>query len=328
MASEGRPFLILSLLLFLFFTVPLLHKPHKISLKINGSSSLTVLADRATISLKVSSEGTKQAKVTDQVRQTSDEILQLLRPLTLPPDRTSLGSSATSPSSVVSTFLPPIATLSVNTFSSHSYPRAGLLGDTETYRSSITVTAEFRSLLPRQDTPGVDNNRTIVPGSGFHHLSLVLPALAKLPHTKVDYLKWFLSPDYLSSLQSSARQKAMADGLTKISDFIAPMNMRFPAIYCLNFQEQYARRAYEFYEQQPTWQGIRKQDEEAIMYAHDEVDGFVDDLEAQRYGYEIEERKMEAFGLEPQSMEISSQVEGEWVVTERGLTRALWGLLV
>ena len=41
-----------------------------------------------------------------------------------------------------------------------------------------------------------------------------------------------------------------------------------------------------------------------------------------------EEQKHEAFGLEPQSIEVGSDVHGDFVVVEGGLVRALFGFLL
>jgi hypothetical protein len=312
--------LLLSTLLILLLTLPLLHHPHKTSLQLNGSSTLTVPANRATISLQISSEGTKQRKVADEVRQTTDKILTLLRPLTLPPNRTSTTSS-TGPNTPSTEILPPIATLSVNTFSSHSYPRTSLLGETTTYSSTITITAEFRSLSDLNPSP----DRTVIPSFGFHHLSLVLPSLTKLHGTKINYLKWFLSPERLASLQSEARQNAMSEALTKISDYIAPMQLQFPVVRCLSFREEKKYKSHE-HVRSDFDSVLRRQADDVLMSfemgEHDELDGG-----GYGYGYEIEQQKAEAFGLEPQSIEIASQVEGDWVIVEQGLIRTLLGLL-
>ena len=113
----------------------------------------------------------------------------------------------------------------------------------------------------------------------------------------------------------------MADALTKISDFIAPMRFRFPSVECLNFREKQVSRSFETYARD----GIMKQGVSAIF--HDEGDNGWE-LRADRLGYEIEEGKREAFGLEPQSLEVASGVDGEWVVVERGWVRGIWGLVL
>jgi hypothetical protein len=178
--------------LIILITLPSFRAPHKLSLQLSGSSILTVPADRATISLQISSGGPKQSKVADEVRETADEILNLLRLLAVPPNRTSTCTGPDIPPSRTE-FQPPIATFSVNIFSSQSSPRSSILGEKNKYSFSITVTAGFRSLSALNGS----SNRSPIPGLRFRHLSLVLPSLAKLPRTKIDYLKWFISPERL-----------------------------------------------------------------------------------------------------------------------------------
>ena len=317
-----------SLLACLVFIIPTFQSPHKIPVSLSGHSTLNILADRATISLHVSAEGGKQSRVAQDVRQTTDDILSLLRPLTLPPNQTTTTTStiANTPS-LPSDFLPPIATLSVNTFSSSSYVYdRPILGEGKTYTSSITITAEFRSLHNFSTNPNADQSRTIIPASGFHHLSLVLPSLAKMPRTKINHLKWHLTPDHLSSLQSKARQNAMSEALQKAADYTAPMHLRFPSIRCVKFSEEQRQKPREHWNR--NIDRIMKSRDASIMYGgspsyyaqHDEGENY--------FGYEIEEQKHEAFGLEPQSIEVGSDVHGDFVVVERGFVRALFGFLL
>jgi len=250
--------------------------------------------------MQISSQGSKQSKVADEVRETTEEILSLLRPLTIPPNRTSTSgrSHGTSPTEI----LPPIATLSVNTFSSDSFPRSTMLGEKNQYTSSITITAEFRSVSALNPSA----NRSRMPGLGFHHLSLVLPSLAKSPRTKINNLKWFISPDRLAVLQSETRQNATAEAVLKINDYISPMKLQYPMIRCLRFRERNNFRSYEYFvDERHIKEGIAKQGDQAIMYAA-ELDG-VDDY---NHGYEIE-KETAVFGLEPQSIELESKVEGD-----------------
>jgi hypothetical protein len=323
MSLKDNPFIFSALaLLILLSTFPLFRRPHELPMQISGSSSQNVLADRATISFQISSQGSKQSKVADEVRETTDEILKLLRPLTVPPNRTSTSQKShdTSPTE----FLPPIATLSVNTFSSESFQRSSILGEKNQYTSSIAITAEFRSVSALNSSA----NRTPMPGLGFHHLSLVLPSLTKSPHIKITQLKWFISPDRLAVLQSETRQNATAEALLKINDYIAPMKLHYPIIRCLNFWERNNFRSYEhFVGGRHDREAIAKQADAAIMYGgegnHDELDGISD----YNHGYEIEREKA-VFGLEPQSIELESKIEGNWVVIERGWIRTALGLFL
>ena len=264
------------------------------------------------------------------MRQTTDDILALLRPLTLPPNRTSQTKYSLSED-----FLPPLATLSVNTFSSHSYPRAGILGESKTYTSSADISAEFRSIHPSSQESALNTTRTFIPESGFRHLSLVLPSLAKLPRTKINHLKWHLTSDYLASLQSQARREAMSEALLKATDYTKPMNLHFPLTRCLSFQEHYRSQRTEHYlygVHDKAREGLRRQSDTAIMY--DEEDEIMLEQDrrrlprgSQEYGYEIEDSQTEVFGLEPQSIEVASQVYGDFVVVERGLVRRILGFL-
>lgn len=315
----------ISVLAFLVLMIPTFRNPHKIPVSLSGHCTLNVLADRATISLRVSSEGSKQSRVTQDVRQTTDDILSLLRPLTLPPNRTTTLTSVTIDTpSVPSDFLPPLATLSVNTFSSSSYVYdRPILGEGKTYTSSITITAEFRTLHKFSADPYLNQSRTVIPASGFHHLSLVLPSLAKMPRTKIDHLKWHLTPDHLASLQSQARHNAMSEALQKAADYTAPMHLRFPSIRCVKFTEEQRRKPREHY--RDVYDAVRMQRDE-LMYSR--APSYQYELDEGDYGYEIEEQKHEAFGLEPQSIEVGSDVHGDFVVVERGLLRSVLDLLV
>ena len=316
--------LVLSTIASVIFIGSIFKAPHQIPVSLSGHSTLNVLAERATISLYVSSEGSKQSRVAQEVHQTTDEILNLLRPLTLPPNRTTHASDTPT---LPSDFLPPLATLSVNTFSSNSYPRPGLLGEGTTYTSSITITAEFRSLHPFSSESHTNQSRTVIPASGFHHLSLVLPSLAKLPHTKVDFLKWHLTPEHLASLQSQARQNAMSEALRKAADYTSPMSLRFPAVRCVKFSEGQRRRPHEhtFRMDRDLAYNRKLQRDSGVMFQRS---ADYDELEEGEYGYEIEEHRNEAFGLEPKGIEVVSDVSGEFVVVERGMVRAVVGFFL
>jgi Protein of unknown function (DUF541) len=226
-----RYLLVLSLLIFLLGSAWLC-KPHIVNVSLKSQSTLTVPADRATITLRVFYEGNKQQIVADNVRETSEDMLSLLRPLTLPPTRIPAARHNSTEE-----LLPPLATLAVDAFSSSSWARPRLIGDEKMYSSSVTIKAEFRSLPHLNDTNTTISTQTVIPGAGFHHLSLVLPSLTKVPNTKIDYLRWFLSPDTLAAQESAARQRAMMEMLNKIADFTAPMGLKFPIARCLKFQE-------------------------------------------------------------------------------------------
>jgi hypothetical protein len=313
MLWDQRHLLVLSLLILLLGSASL-YNPHIVNVKLKGQSTLTVPADRATITLRVSYEGSKQQKVADNVRKTSEDILGLLRPLTLPPTRTP-GARQNGTEEL----LPPLATLAVDAFSSSSWGRPRLIGDEKIYTSSVTIKAEFRSLPRLHDTNATINTQTVIPGAGFHQLSLVLPSLSKVPNTKIDYLRWFLSPDTLAVQESAARQGAMVEMLNKIADFTAPMGLKFPIARCLRFQEDKRYMPYD-HRLDSFDSALRSQSSLHVQY--DEIDDGYD------YGYEIENQKAEAFGMEPQSIAIMSTVEGDWRIIEQGLVRSWLAFLV
>lgn len=74
-------------------------------------------------------------------------------------------------------------------------------------------------------------------------------------------------------------------------------------------------------------QGIRYQRDATFDYAqHDEADEY-DVADAFGLGYDIEQQNLEAFGLEPQYIEVSSTVDGDWTVVERDVVRTIMGVL-
>lgn len=124
----------------------------------------------------------------------------------------------------------------------------------------------------------------------------------------------------------------MGEALRKASDYVAPMNLRFPSVRCVSLTEDQKRRRQlehrwnDFddrvrYSRSP----LRYQMSGDIMYddGHDELD-----YSSGQYGYDIEDGAYEAFGLEPQSIEIGSDISGDFVVVERGWVRMIAGYVL
>ena len=113
----------------------------------------------------------------------------------------------------------------------------------------------------------------------------------------------------------------MTEALLKAADYISPMTLSFPSTRCVSFSEQPRKNLKpreDFYR-------IRRQSADAIMYGGMENYMHMRDEFDEGYGYEIEERSHEAFGLEPQSIEVVSDLEATFVVKERGMVR--WAAL-
>ena len=127
-----------------------------------------------------------------------------------------------------------------------------------------------------------------------------------------------MSPARLRDLESTARRQAVSDALLKIQDFVGPMNLKFPAMRCMTFREE-ARNTIRPQFWEDIDEGVRRSVEVGLMSTYDGGDW--------DYGYEIEKSSKEVFGLEPQSVVVQSQVEGDWTVVERDVVRTLLGIL-
>ena len=115
----------------------------------------------------------------------------------------------------------------------------------------------------------------------------------------------------------------MSEALHKAADYTEPMHLRFPSIRCVKFSEEQRRKPKQHY--RDVYDAVQMHGDE-VKYGGSR--SYHDELDLGDYGYEIEEQKYEAFGLEPQSIEVGSDVHGDFVVVERGLLRSALGFLV
>ncbi len=116
----------------------------------------------------------------------------------------------------------------------------------------------------------------------------------------------------------------MSEALQKAADYTAPMYLRFPAIRCVKFGEKQRQKARQR-RRCSDYDDIDRLAEQHIV--HGRAINYHYELDESDLGYEIEAQKHEAFGLEPQSIEVMSDVQADFVVVERGLLRAVLGFL-
>ncbi|KAK5047551.1 hypothetical protein LTR84_006648 [Exophiala bonariae] len=185
-----------------------LSAPKPISISLDGESSITVPANRATIVLRIHSEGQNQVKVADEVRKTADEIISTLRPLA---QVTSQSQVSDGPINNVTTekieiLEAAIVDFSVTSFRSHSYRKTGsfLTSDTPQYEATIGISAEFRS---------------------FDALGILLAQISKIPFVTIRSLKWTLDATTRRNLLIQCREQAMVDALEKVHAYVRPLGM-------------------------------------------------------------------------------------------------------
>ncbi|KAJ9613104.1 hypothetical protein H2200_003045 [Cladophialophora chaetospira] len=259
-----------------------LSAPKPISVHLEGQSSISVPANRALISLRVYAEGPKQEKVADEVRKTADGILSTLRPLT----QVSLSSSdAKQNTTAYDCYEPPIVDLSVTTFRSYSWLKPGFIGrEAPQYESSMEIEAEFRD---------------------FDVLGLLLAQVSKQPAVSVKRLKWTLDDVTKKRFFSQVRSEAMVDALDKVRAYVRPLGM--DKVRAIKFSEGGVRS-----------RDVVLADVDRMSYAmHDELDYGV---RAQKYmGMMDVGEEAETFGLEPKTLEILAQIEGEFCAWRTGL---------
>ncbi|KIW63863.1 hypothetical protein PV04_08835 [Phialophora macrospora] len=259
-----------------------LSAPKPISVHLEGQSSISVPANRALISLRIYAEGPKQEKVADQVRKTADDILSTLRPLVqvaLPPS---------DPTNTTTTLEEdgefPIVDLSVTTFRSYSWLKPGssiLSREAPQYESSMEIEAEFRD---------------------FDALGLLLAQVSKQPAVSVQRLKWTLDNVTKKQLFAKVRSEAMVDALDKVRAYVRPLGMD-------------KVRAIKFSEDRLQSRDVVLADLGRVSYQHDEMD-----YSQMTYGaMKDEHTATEAFGLEPRTLEIVAQIDGEFCAWKTGL---------
>ena len=259
-----------------------LSAPKPISVHLEGQSSLSVPANRALISLRVYAEGPKQEKVADEVRKTVDGILSTLRPLA----QVSLPSDSNHNATSYEDYEPPIVDLSVTTFRSYSWLKPGfslLSREAPQYESSMEIDVEFRD---------------------FDVLGLLLAQVSKQPAVSVKRMKWTLDKGTKKQLFSQVRSEAMVDALDKVRAYVRPLGMD-------------KVRAIKFSEGDMRSRDVVVADVGSLSYhMHDELDSPVKAYRAMR---DTSATETEAFGLEPRTLEIVAQIEGEFCAWKTGI---------
>jgi uncharacterized protein YggE len=265
-----------------------LSAPKPISVHLEGQSSISVPANRALVSLRIYAEGPKQEKVADEVRKTADDILSTLRPLVqvaLPPNNTTTTNTTTT---LEGDGEPPIVDLSVTTFRSYSWLKPGssiLSRDAPQYESSMEIEAEFRH---------------------FDVLGLLLAQVSKQPAVSVQRLKWTLDNATKKQLFTKVRSEAMVDALDKVRAYVRPLGM--DKVRAIKFSEDRVRSR----------DVVMADLGRVSYYQHDELDH-----DQMSYGAMKEEASAteatEAFGLEPRTLEIVAQIDGEFCAWKTGL---------
>jgi uncharacterized protein YggE len=260
-----------------------LSAPKPINIHLEGRSSISVPANRALLSLRIYAEGPKQDKVADEVRQTADSLLSTLRPLT----QVSLPTADSQQNATSYDALEPsIVDLSVTTFRSYSWLKPGytlLSREAPQYESSLEIETEFRD---------------------FDALGLVLAQASKKPAVSVQKLKWTLDEASMKRLHAQCRSEAMVDALDKVRSYVRPLGMD-------------KVRATRFSEDRVRSRDVVMADLNHLSYdmQHDELDT---DWRAFKVPTDHDDPP-ETFGLEPKTLEIVAQIEGDFCAWKTGL---------
>ena len=256
-----------------------LSAPKPISIHLEGQSSITVPANRAVISLRIYAEGPKQEIVADHVRKTADDILATLRPLT----QVSLPPADPSQNTTsYEGYEPPIVDLSVTTFRSYSWLKPGsslLSREAPQFESSMEIESEFRD---------------------FNALGLLLAQVSKQSAVSVQSLKWTLDEITNKRLFSQRRSEAMVDALDKVRAYVRPLGMD-------------KVRAIKLIESDRRSRDVVLADISGLRYQRDA------DMLYEYTSHDEELEVAEAFGLEPRTLEIVAQIEGDFCAWKTGL---------
>jgi hypothetical protein len=267
-----------------------LSAPKPISIHLGGSSSITVSANRANLALRLYAEGPKQDRVADELRKTADYILGVMRPLqqvSIPPVDPQNNFTGS-----IDEYEPSIVDLSVTTFRTHSWLKYGtsiINRDTQQYESSMEIEAEFRD---------------------FDALGLLLAQVSKQPAITVRSLTWRLDDITKKRLFSQCRTEAMVDALDKVRAYVRPLGMDKVRATKLNEHQIRSREMVHADTRNFGYRGDYADD----LVLHDEFD----DYRASRSSSRTESPP-EAFGLEPRSLEIRAEIEGEFCAWRTGL---------
>ncbi|OAP57243.1 hypothetical protein AYL99_07981 [Fonsecaea erecta] len=270
-----------------------LSAPKPISVHLDGQSSISVPANRAVVSLRIYAEGPKQDRVADEVRKTADDVLATLRPLAqLQAGPIPAVNTSTNGGNADMEYEPAIVELSVTTFRSYSWQKPGSLLSRETpqYQASMEIEAEFRDFDP---------------------LGLLLAQVSKTPAASVQSLKWTLDDATKKRLSSRCRSEAMVDALDKVRAYVRPLGM--DKVRAIKITENHRRS------RPVVWadvDGLRFQRHAA---AHDSLSDDHDEHADYKATAPDDSDVTETFGLEPGTLEIAAQVEGEFCAWKTGL---------
>lgn len=280
-----------------------LSAPKPISISLEGRASVSVPATRAIVALDVYAEGPRQDKVADDVRRTTDEMLALMRPLT--ELRAVEGAGSTTGPNCTTVVVdqsgggggggggggcgggggeqesPAIVTLSVNTFRSHSYQKPNLLlGQAPVYEARAEIEAEFRA---------------------FDALGELLAQVTKTPGVSVTSLRWTLDAATRRRMVAECREQATADALDKVRAYVRPFGM--DKVRAIRIAETGRSSS------SSSSRGLVFADAWSSRVMHDELDG----------GAGGDENQRDVFGLEPRSLEIVAEIEGDFCAWRTGL---------
>ena len=187
--------------------------------------------------------------------------------------------NSTSPQSTHEDLEPALVDLSVTTFRSYSWLKHGY------------------SLLGRE-APQYESSMEIeAEFRDFDALGLFLAQSSKQPAVTIHLLKWTLDEATRKRLFSQCRSDAMVDALDKVRAYIRPLGMD-------------KVRAVKLTESQQRSRDVVFADVSGLRHhVHDELE-LLDDYDG---------NKPEAFGLEPSTLQIDAQINGEFCAWKTGL---------
>ena len=130
----------------------------------------------------------------------------------------------------------------------------------------------------------------------FDVLGLLIAQVSKQPAVSIQRLKWTLDENAQKRLSSKVRSEAMVDALDKVRAYVRPLGMD-------------KVRATKISEDRIRSRDVVMADIGSLRY-HDELDDYVD--------FPHKEAP-ETVGLEPKTLEISAQIEGDFCAWKTGL---------
>ncbi|EXJ74792.1 uncharacterized protein A1O5_01488 [Cladophialophora psammophila CBS 110553] len=176
-------------------------------------------------------------------------------------------------------YQPPIVDLSVTTFRSYSWQKPGSLLSRETPQYQASVEIEAEF-------------------RDFEPLGILLAQVSKTPAATVQSLKWTLDDVTKKRLFSKCRSEAMVDALDKVRAYVQPLGMDKVRAIKVTESHRLSRPV--------VWGDVG-----GLRFQRDELD----------YKTQMEEPEIatERFGLEPGTLEIVAQIEGEFCAWKTGL---------